>query len=393
MKQLIVSVGLEKICMMTVENKGKVIKVYETKSVDSGKVLREDGMYSYTDLAKVLNDIYGKSIRAMEVWLVLPDLATNTDYVDTQKVQGMKVSELPDMVNSKFKDKHVCFVGENATYDISQIVYFSKKNIKTLVSELYSKKIPITKAISNFTAVHNAGFFLGETRSGSYTSLSSSAKVMMVVGIHRISYIVLANDLPVHIRESDYNLMKTHSILREVYGNITFGDMLKVMRKNLSIKSDEHLSEEDIVVEIPLVDLSQLEEEDGNKEGYERDEAEIQELKQIAQEKRELELAVLRETKEMAQSLSREMSSVNDMVSSKYGTDNIEFIVIEETAQEYLKQEFGAFKISELGDLPDTIDLGSATLDMRILKEKPRDMIVCIGAILESLKKGADFYE
>ena len=353
MKRVTISFGIEVTSAIVTVTRGKVVKVIKKVSIDNSKYYEDSGILNYQEIVKELKKSIGKELKSLNVYVVIPDYITDISYVDSSSFDGKKEKELPDCKDKTLKNKRLSYIGESNDKSISQIIYFSESTVKAFIKELYKSKINVVELLSHYTALHNSIAAFNDSKGTG----RSKTRIMVDLGVRRTGLIIFINNLPVYIKNSDNNLIRCYERLRSVHENLEFNEFIRVVN-NISLDGKVETEEE--------------------KEEYEVE----------AQLVREIKFEIL----DMLKVLRNEIKEVYDLADERYRGENIEFVASSNLVKKYLDEYFTSFDVSN-HKLAVSIDTQRNELDISDIEDVTIDLILCIGSVIESLKKGTDYYE
>lgn len=394
MKRVTISFKFDKTVALATESKGKITKVVKEVKIDNSKYYKDEGTLNYTELINQVKHELGKEYKDCNVYVVMPDYLTSINYVDSLDYTGKKEKELPDNANKTLKNKRLSYIGESNRRSISQIIYFNQKNIKDFTKELYKAKLNAVELLSHYTALHNSIVALNNT---AISHEETKTRIVVDLGLWKTGLILFNNNLPIYIKNSDYNLMSCYKRLKTVYENMELGEFIQALNE---ISLEDEIEQEKIYINESDEDKREREIKEYNQFGfsddiYDEDQADTKNTDSDSEDSlvetgfvREVKLEVL----DMLKMLGTEIKETYDLATEKYSGYNIEIIGSSHLVRKFITKNLSSFNINN-HKLVVSINTDRSELDLSYEKELNIDSLLCIGSVIESLKKGADYYE
>lgn len=388
MKRITISFKYDNTVALITETKGKKTKVLKKVKINNSSYYKENKNLDYSEIIKKLEQEIGKDLKKLNVYIVMPDNLTDVMYVDTTDYTGKKDKDLPDHINNLLKDKRISYIGESRDNKISQIIYSNTKDIRDFTKEIYKTNINVVEMLSHYTALHNSiPAFNGETFSG-----GNKTRILVDLGLRRTSLILMVNNLPVYIKSSENNLASSFDKLKTIYGNIEFRDFMRALNR---VDLNEKI--EDNKIYISESSLGNFTNRLFNDEDYEDKETSDEDTETNEETKEEevsetLIKEVSAEIQSLLQLLGPEIREIYDYASEKYFGDSIEIIGTNSLIDDYIKGNFSSFNVNNIS-LVKNINTDRSEFELTYKNELGIDSILTIGSVMESLKKGADYYE
>lgn len=392
MKRVTISFGVEVTSAVVTETKGKVIKVIKKVIVNNSEYYENNGTLNYQEIIKELKLKIGKELKSLNVHVVTPDYLTDISYGDSANFDGKKEKELPNHKDRTLKNKRISYIGDSIDKSISQIIYYGEKENKAFLKELYKEKINVVELISHYTALHNSIAVFNDRTSYS----GNKTRIMVDLGVRRTGLIILINNLPVYIKNSGNNLISCYERLRKVYENLEFKEFIRIAK---SISLDEKIEIDRVYINDSDEERLQRENEEFDKISFSDDMYEEEDIKEYEEDENEeytVETQLVRDVKsevlDMLKMLGTEIIEVKNYVDEKYNAENIEIVGSSHLTRKYITKKFNLLSINNYKLLVN-INTGRNELDISEIEDVTIDLLLCIGSIVESMKKGADYYE
>ena len=221
MKKLIINIGQEAVVGATFDSSGKeqvIDRVFEFSSLP---YYNNHGMIDFPRLVTGIKKYMPKNLKSLDIDLILPTYATDVEYVDFVEVPDAK-SGVDKGVSTK-----VVYIGEKQTKKISQKISYNNRILTNIIQSFHKEHLNVVRVLSNISCYHNfmAVFNQGDVFSGS----EHKTHICVVWGTSKIYYIIMMGNLPVEVRVSDLRLTDVYKDIVSMGGNLPLYQILKVM--------------------------------------------------------------------------------------------------------------------------------------------------------------------
>lgn len=399
MKKLIVDFGVENISLVKVDIQGKNTKVISEESFESSKYLNDSGAFDIKRVASAITSKMGKEATALDMEIVLPSYMTKSNYCETAEFNEKKSAKPEEQNKGKLTDKQVVFIGDSGAGSTTQTIYYSKKALKSFVRELYRAKFNVVSAIGQDSANYHSLVAIQEEES-SNTPMSKT-RVFVSVGITSISCTVIVGNMPVYIKETGYSLYDLYSNLKEQHESLSFAEFMAIYKKASPYnvyKAEEgevaYISKEGTSAEATKQrETNQIIASSFDESMYEDEsDAKTDEPKSLSSDNK-IEAAVAREIQTIFDMVCPEIKEVVDYTNNQYGAQTIEVCTNSLTARDYISFQISSiYNINGKVTINEQMTIGDNTIDLTALNKPDLRLMACIGAIVCSMKKGADYY-
>lgn len=390
MKKLIVDFGTEEITAIKVEIKGKVYKVLSSNSLEINRYINDSGT---VDIRRVVDDIkdkLGKEATNLDINIVLPDYMTRVQYKETEKLEGLKPDDIREPYGSKLTDKQIIYIGENGTDDITQLVFYNKQQLSGFIKEMYKQKINVTSAISNYSAYQNSMPLLMADGEDS-GSAGIKTRIMVMIGSHNISCVVMFGNLPVYIKETGISLYDLYQNIKEQANGLKYSEFM--YRYNRTEPRADFDIKNPSAIRISGANETEnewaIDEDYFNSDMYETDK---EESESDAFGDRAANV-ITGEVSTLMGMVCKDVKEVVDYISDQYGSRTVEITTNSETARKFLVKNLSDFyDVYSEAELPEYINVEGNEINLKSLNRRSLNLCGCLGSLICDLKKGEDFY-
>lgn len=362
MKKLIINIGQEVVVGATFETRGKnktLDRVFEFPCLG---YYNNSGMLDFQSIASMVKKLLPRDARQLDIDLILPTYVTDVEYLDSAEVN----SNQEQKKNAKFTVKDV-YIGENQTKKITERITFNTKLLTQIITAFHKEKLNVARALSNVSCYHN--FIAAFNQESTFSNAELKTHICMVWGLNKIYYIFMVGNLPVEIRASDLKFTDVYRDVSVSGGDIPLHQILKVIDSfTLSSRPEVGL----------LLEHSTNQFSDGEKT-FSLNDAEIDTIKVRFH-------AFLTD-------LLNEIRTLYDYVGHQYNTGNVYVCTNSRLVDECLcKTVSDTFPI-EYYNCDGAIDVYNDKFYFRSIAELTDRYAPILGVIIESIKKGGDFYD
>ena len=231
MKKLLINIGQEAIVGVVYETAGKNKTLRRVMEIPCTDYYNNSGRLDFSRIVNAIKKILPKEEKKLDIDLILPTYVTDVAYADAIDDQYDKEEKKP----VRSRTEKTVFVGESQTKKINQNISFNNKELTSIVTAFHREKLNVVRAICNTSCYHN--FISLFNHSDMYGSMDFKTHICMVWGLSRVSYIVMLGNLPVELRESDYNIVEIYKDLVASGCELPLYQVLKVMN-NCHISTD-----------------------------------------------------------------------------------------------------------------------------------------------------------
>ena len=365
MKTVIINIGPECVTGASCERTGKKVVLERIFEFDDTDFYNNGGTLDLKPIAKKIKENIPPAYRGCDVQLVLPSYATTVSYVDTHTLNPSKrrAKPLPSNIAEK-----VVSIGESQTRKIEQTIQYNTKLFNSILNDFYACGINVRSAIAAETGYHN--YIAAYNPLESYEESDPRVYVCMVWGTHEISYIFSVKNLPVSIRMSDFSLMNVYSDMKAQGSEISFGMMLKILNLMIASALPDGTG---FVLECP---------DDQVKVGGETVSVNTDDCDNA-----------LHAFSDFIHDLCDEIRQMYDHAIHEYGIEQVSFCLNSHLVDECVSHAVGAeFPIAYI-DEPEPMTVYDTVFEFVGVSTLDDKFVPIIGAAIESMKKGDDFYD
>lgn len=238
MTSVYVQVGYYKTLILEVSNKGRELTVLQKGYINSGnnfligRLNRVDEFAEH--LSVKLKSDFKKSMD--NVVLILPN-----DFVieSVMDANTLDVKNKPKEIKSiSHKNRHIglsginiMHIGKNIYNDMYLTTEFDGKRMTQLLQALNKKGVHVKQALSPLNCMHhlarNVVCPFEVVNQNNNSNVVKTGILMVNVGINRLNYCLVHNNLPIEIREGSSNFMKLIDVM--AHHNIPFVKIVRLL--------------------------------------------------------------------------------------------------------------------------------------------------------------------
>ena len=375
MKKLIINIGQEAVVGATYEVSGKdkiINRVFEFSCLN---YYNNIGALEFPRIIATIKRLLPKDVRSLDIDLILPTYVTDVEYVDA--------IDAPDDVSKNAKQdrylvKKTVYIGENQIKKINQNISYNGKMIDGIVSAFHKEKLNVVRALSNISCYHN--FMSVFNQEDIFSGNEHKTHICVVWGTSKIYYVIMMGNLPVEVRISDLKFTDMHRDIASMGGDLPLYQILKVMD---SFALDPR---PEVGLLLELNKTQSFENEEGNvNRFYDGD-------KNFTLTDTAVDLIKERFVAFIADMI-REIRTMYDYVGSKYNSGNVcvctNSKMIDECICKTLSDQFPIEYLPTAG----TVNVYDNKFVVRGMAEFVDKYNPILGCVIETIKKGGDFYD
>lgn len=364
MKTVIVNIGTERLTAAAVSGGGRGEKTVIERlfDIDITDQYSAQATLDIKVVAKLVKENLGQYKHA-DIKLILPPYVTDADYRDI-----VTFPEAKPVGDANGFMKSVCIrVGENTTKKVEETISFNQKLLDSIASTFYSNNLNVVSFISASSCYHNyiARFNIIDA----FSEDPTVNHVSIVWSPQAINYIVFTGNLPVERIKSEYTLQSVFNDLHSAGSQLSFSKMLKAI--NLLYVSPDS-GKGNLVLDTTGETIRV------GKEDIHLDISELDILKSAL-------FSFLND-------FCAEVVSIYNHTVDHYGTKDVRICSNSRLIDECLSRTYSADFPIEYQDSPDPIHVGNNEIVFRQVSEITDAMVPIIGAVIETMPKGGDFY-
>lgn len=307
MYTLYIQIGYYKTLLMEVENKGRELQILQTSYINSGNNFLIGRLNKIEDFAEHLSvklkTDFKKSLN--NIVMILPNDFIIESVIDANDFESKnKPKEIKAQVQ---KNRHIGLnglnimrIGHNSYNDMYLCTEFDKKKMNLILDALQKKGIHIKQVLSPLNCLHhlarNVICPFEVINSNNSSNVVKTGILMVNVGLNRLNFTLVHNNLPIEVREGTTNFVKlidsmAHydvsfiKVIRLL--NLIGVDGLKEMETSYKDIDDFNLSED-----LLLSSLDELEEKEPEEVTEENKENPLLFLDENSQEKKQKKIAL-----------------------------------------------------------------------------------------------------
>jgi hypothetical protein len=220
-KKLIINIGQESVVGATYETSGKSQTINRVFEFPCLHYYNNHGMLDFIKIVAAIKKTMPKDCRHLDIELILPTHVTDVEYIDA--VGGVSQDDKPAH-NTTVK---TVYIGENQTKKINQKITYNNKVLKGIVDAFYKAKLNVVRAVSNVSCYHN--FMAVFNNDDVFSGNEHKTHICMVWGVSKIYYIIMVGNLPVEIRVSDTKLTDLYRDIATMGGDLPLYQILNVI--------------------------------------------------------------------------------------------------------------------------------------------------------------------
>lgn len=362
MKKLIINIGQETVVGATYEIKGKLKTVERLFEFPILGLYNNSGNIDTSRIVATVKQHLPKKLRNLDVDLILPSNITDVSYVDAINTEDQ--AQQKQSHNTMVK---TVYIGENPTRKINQKIVYNNKHLSNMISAFHKERINVVRAISNTTCYHN--YMSVFNQPDEYFTGDQKTHICVVWGMTKISYIIMIGNLPVEVRTSDLRLLDLYKDITTMGGTLPFHQILKIMN-TLTLSPDPDVG---ILLESTTNKIY-----DGNNE--------------IVLTDSDMDLVKDRFFTFLTD-MVREIRAVYDYVCNKYNTSNVYVCTNSKLVDECLCKTLSDTFPIEYHAASGTLYVYDNAFEIKSIPEFTDSYNPIIGCVIESIKKGGDFYD
>lgn len=224
MKKLIINIGQEAVVGATYEVTGKDKILNRVFEIPCLNYYNNVGAFDFPRMISTIKRVMPKELRGLDIELILPTYVTDVEYVDAvENHDEQKKADKKD----RYVVKKTVYIGENQTKKINQCITYNGKMVDGIVSAFHKEKLNVVRAVSNVSCYHN--FMAVFNQNDIFSGAEHKTHICVVWGASKIYYVIMVGNLPVEIRSSDLKFTDLHRDITSMGGDLPLYQILKVM--------------------------------------------------------------------------------------------------------------------------------------------------------------------